>query len=232
VPRAAKAGFLGIGAPTLAAVAPSGAAFRGGAIDGATLRDLPALPHAEAELRHMARMLGGSATLMLGADATEAKVKATPLDGFGTIAIATHGLAGGNFAGLAEPALVLTAPADPRGDDDGLLTASEIAALRLDADWVILSACDTASGTGAGSPAYSGLASAFLAAGARALLVSHWPVRDDAAAALTVATLRGTRAGLPRAEALRRAMHAVMHDPHLPGAAHPAVWAPFVLIDR
>ncbi len=231
-PRAAKARFLGIGAPILPVVARSGSAFRGGTVDAATLRDLAALPQADAELRTMARLLGAEATLMLGADATEANIKAAPLDRYGIIAVATHGLAGGNFAGLSEPALVLTPPTNPHGDDDGLLTASEIAALRLDADWVILSACDTASGTGAGSPAYSGLASAFLAAGARALLVSHWPVRDDAAAALTVATLRGTRAGLSRAEALRRAMRSLMTNPRIPGAAHPAIWAPFVLIDR
>jgi len=231
-PRADRPGFLGIGAPMLAAAPAAGAVFRGGEVDAAMLRDLPALPRAEAELRSLARMLGGSATLMLGPDATEARIKAVGLDRFGIIAVATHGLAGNNFAGLSEPALVLTPPTRATGDDDGLLTASEIAALRLDADWVILSACDTASGTGAGSPAYSGLASAFLAAGARALLVSHWPVRDDAAAALTVATLRGTRNGLSRAEALRRAMRDVMHDKRIGGAAHPAVWAPFVLIDR
>lgn len=229
-PRVAHSAFLGLGAPVPVAADGTAPVF-GATIDTATLRDLPSLPHAADELRRMAAMLGGAATLLVGADATEARLKATPLEQFGVIAIATHGLAGNDFAGLSEPALVLTTPAHPSGNDDGLLTASEIAALRLDADWVILSACDTAGGAG-GSPAYSGLASAFIAAGAHALLVSHWPVRDDTAAALTVATLRGARAGLPRAEALRQAMLAVMHDPHIPGAAHPAIWAPFVLIDR
>ncbi len=231
VPRLPRAGFLGIGAPIMATADGAGPVF-GATIDTAALRELPALPRAEDELRHMARMLGSTGTLLVGATATEANVKATALDHFGIIAIATHGLGGNDFAGLSEPALVLTTPTHPRGDDDGLLTASEIAALKIDADWVILSACNTAGGNGVGSPAYSGLASAFLAAGARALLVSHWPVRDDAAAALTVATLRGYQAGLSRDEALRRAMRALMHDRTIRGAAHPAVWAPFVLIDQ
>ena len=233
-PRLPRPGFLGIGAPILVADGggPEGGPVFGAPVDTAVLRDLPALPRAEGELRQIARMLGSTGTLLIGAAATEANVKAAALDRFGIIAVATHGLGGNDFAGLSEPALVLTTPAHPHGDDDGLLTASEIAALKIDADWVILSACNTAGGSGAGSPAYSGLASAFLAAGARALLVSHWPVRDDAAAALTVATLRLYQSGLPRDEALRRAMRALMHDKTIRGAANPAVWAPFVLIDQ
>lgn len=230
VPRPLRAGFLGIGAPILAVAKRVGPVF-GATVDTATLHDLPALPRAAGELRMMARMLGGTATMLIGASATEANVKAAALDR-GIIAIATHGLAANDVGGLSEPALVLTTPTHPHGDDDGLLTASEIAALKIDADWVILSACNTAGGSGAGSPAYSGLASAFLAAGARALLVSQWPVRDDAAATLTVATLRGYQAGLSRDEALARAMRALMRDKTIPGAANPAIWAPFVLVDQ
>ena len=114
--------------------------------------------------------------------------------------------------------------------DDGLLTASEIAKLRLDADWVILSACDTSAGEGENAPTFSGLARAFVTAGARGLLLSHWPVRDDAATAMTLATVDASRKGLPRAEALRRAQVAVLKDARLVGSAHPATWAPFVLV--
>ncbi len=126
----------------------------------------------------------------------------------------------------------MTPPLTSHGGDDGLLTASEVAGLRLDADWVILSACNSASGIGAGGPAYGGLASAFMEAGARALLVSHWPVRDDAAERITVETVRGTRRGEPRAVALRHAMMRLMADRRVPQSANPAIWAPFVLIDR
>ena len=71
------------------------------------------------------------------------------------------------------------------GTDDGPLTVAEILGLRLNADWVILSACNTAAGDGAGAEAVSGLGPAFFFAGTRALLVSNWPVETLSARALT-----------------------------------------------
>ena len=123
----------------------------------------------------------------------------------------------GDLSGLAEPALVLTPPDVPTEADDGLLTASEIATLKLNADWVVLSACNTAAGGGEGAEALSGLARAFFYAGARALLVSHWAVYSRAATELTTktfATLAATP-NLGRAEAFRRAML----SPHRGGQA-------------
>ena len=92
--------------------------------------------------------------LRLGAAATEVRGQAaSPDDGrlarARILHFATHGLVSGEFAGLAEPAIVLTPPDAPTARDDGLLTASEVTTLRLDADWVILSACNTASGMAA-----------------------------------------------------------------------------------
>lgn len=132
-----------------------------------------------------------------------------------------------------EPALVLTPPDSPlRSDDDGLLMASEVAELKLNADWIVLSACNTAAGGRLGSEALSGLARAFLYAGARALLVSHWPVYSDAAVRLTTAAFasldRNPKAG--RAEALRSAMVELMNDASEIDNSHPAVWAPFVVV--
>ena len=130
----------------------------------------------------------------------------------------------------------MLAPPGP-GDtgDDGLLTASEIARLRLDADWVILSACDTSAGESENAPTYSGLARAFIAAGARAMLLSHWPVRDEVAGRITLYTVKAAgggavRHGSGRAEALRRAQLRIIADRTLAGSAHPAIWAPFVLV--
>ena len=108
----------------------------------------------------------------------------------------------------------------------------EIASLRLNADWVILSACNTAAGDSPGAPPYSGLATAFAQAGARGLMLSHWRVRDDAAARLTVGTVKGAAKGLSRAEALRRAQLDLIADPAVPDGAHPAIWAPFVVIEN
>jgi CHAT domain-containing protein len=97
---------------------------------------------------------------------------------------------------------------------------------------VILSACNTSAGDASGGPVFSGLATAFAQAGANALMLSHWRVRDDAAARLSVETVRGAGRGLGRAEALRRAQLGLIGDRSLADSAHPAVWAPFVLIEN
>ena len=169
--------------------------------------------------------------VLTGDNATEAAVRKADLSAYDVLAFATHGLVSGEINGLIEPALVLTPIEGDGSENDGLLTASEIAALQIDADWVILSACNTGAGDSASSPSYSGLARAFRQAGARSLLLSHWRVRDDVASRLTVATVRNAARGMDRAEALRQAQIELMRDPDLPEAANPAVWAPFVLID-
>ena len=131
---------------------------------------------------------------------------------------------------MAEPALILTPPKNSSSKFDGVLKASEIAGFSLNADWVILSACNTAAGDGANGSGYSGLTRAFLYAGADSLLVSHWPVRDDAASILTVNTVQNTRAGMSKAKALQAAMIDLMNNSDIEDASHPAVWAPFVLV--
>ena len=132
----------------------------------------------------------------------------------------------------AEPALALTLPAQPTDDDDGLLKASEVAQLKLNADWVVLSACNTIAGDRPGAEALSGLARAFFYSGARALLVSHWAVASDAATRLTTTTfaILSANPGLGRAEAMRRAMLAYLDDRSSPENAYPAVWGPFAVI--
>src|SRR5215471_18830956 len=113
----------------------------------------------------------------------------------------------------AEPALLLTPPKDGTSakeleEDDGLLTASEVAQLDLDADWVVLSACNTAAGEKGDAEALSGLARAFFYAKARALLVSHWYVNSDAAVKLTKRAFEALKSNpsIGRSEALRRSM--------------------------
>jgi CHAT domain-containing protein len=167
---------------------------------------------------------------------TEATIKKLPLDNYRVVHFATHGLLAGETAQLAkthaEPALVFSPPDTATEVDDGLLTASEVAGLQLDADWVVMSACNTASGIGPGAEALSGLAKAFIYAGARALLVSHWPVNSYAATMLTSRTFAEMRKDgkIGRSEALRRAMLALLGDAKRPWAGHPAVWAPFIVV--
>lgn len=226
--------FFGAGAPTLAGggVRASRGFLRGG-VDAASIKGLAALPGADAELHAMATTLGSDQSQVLTGDqATETAVKAADLRQVRVVAFATHGLTAGELPGLTEPALVFTPRASSNAADDALLTASEAAQLKLDADWVILSACNTAAGETGGSAGYTGLARAFILAGGRHVLVSHWPVRDDAAARLTVDTVRSTARGQQPAQALRRAMLKMIDDRGVPNGADPAVWAPFVVFGR
>ncbi|ASK87097.1 CHAT domain-containing tetratricopeptide repeat protein [Sphingorhabdus sp. SMR4y] len=227
--------FAGFGAPALSGAKGEpvvvASLLRSGNVDISEVRDLPSLPSATLELTKIGDALGRNhSRVITGNAATEALIKTMDLRPYSVLAFATHGLVNGELRGLGEPALVFTPPQTDDGTDDGLLTASEIGQLRLDADWVILSACNSAAGSGVGTPTYSGLAKSFAYAGARSLLLSHWRVRDDAAARLTVDTVSNAAGGKSRAEALRQAQLDLMNDPTVPGASHPAVWAPFILI--
>src|SRR5262249_39249788 len=116
--------------------------------------------------------------------------------------------------------------------DDGLLTASEVAGLKLNAEWVVLSACNTASGDKPGAEALSGLARAFFYAGGRSLLVSNWVVQSDSTVALMAGTFAAAASDpkLSHAEALREAMLAMIDNPLHPDWADPKYWAPFVVV--
>ena len=194
---------------------------------------LPQLPDTADELNAVAKDLGvAAADIHLGEDASETTVKRAPLADYGIVYFATHGLVAGDVKGLAEPSLVLSLPKQPSELDDGLLTASEVAQLKLNADWVVLSACNTIAGDKPGAEALSGLARSFFYAGARALLVSHWAVDSEAATRLATSTFDRLKADpkLGRAEALRQAMLAYLNDASSPRNAYPAFWAPFALI--
>ena len=217
------------------------------AVDLGQLRKLGNLPGTARELAEMASAFGQPQDgLLIGKGATEPAVRRRDLRNVEVLAFATHGLMRGE-AGATEPGLVLTPPSVATSEDDGYLAASEVAQLRLAADWVILSACNSAAGDGSrGSFGFSGLAQAFFYAGARNLLASHWPVRDDVAAELTVRIIKIAReeSGLTRAQAFQKAMRLIRNDASKDGKvtvdgvklekswAHPNAWAPFSLIGQ
>lgn len=202
------------------------------------LSTLEELPGTEEELKTIAKDLGATDDdLFLGAAATESSVKSKDLSVYNVVYFATHGLIADDIEGLHEPALVLTPPDVPDENDDGLLTASEISEnLRLNADWVVLAACNTAAESKPGAEALSGLAKSFFHAGARALLVSHWRVDSEAAAKLTTSTfaIQGQDKSIGRAEALRQAMlQQIKAEPKNVSDvwnAYPAFWAAFSVV--
>jgi CHAT domain-containing protein len=208
--------------------------WQGSGIDRKALAQaLPSLLETADELTVVAARLGASRDdVHLQKDASETTVKRAALADYRVVYFATHGLLAGDVKGVGEPSLALTIPNAASVLDDGLLTASEVAQLKLNADWVVLSACNTAAGDKPGAEALSGLARAFFYAGAHALLVSHWAVDSDAATRLTTTTFdilqRDPKLG--RAEALRRAMLAYMNDTADPINAYPALWGPFVVV--
>ena len=157
------------------------------------------------------------------------------------VMFATHGLIPGELDGLTQPALALSAP-DVTGENqgDGLLTMEKILTLKLNADWVVLSACNTASGEGAGSEAVSGLGRAFFYAGARALLVSNWPVDSEASRMLMTDLFKRQQHAQGRHKALylQEAMLEMIQTTTAQDSsgktkytyAHPLFWAPFVVV--
>lgn len=193
------------------------------------------LPGTRAEVLTSEQMLGaGADRAILGAAFTFPNMRRQPLNQFRVVHLATHALLPGELSCLTEPSIVASPPAGAASADAAFLKASEVLDLKMDADLVILSACNTGGAGGeGGGEALSGLARAFFYAGARGLMVTHWAV-DDAAAALTVAdTLRRQQAGATSAAALRGAQMLILNEAgrNLPAIfAHPYYWAPFVLI--
>lgn len=240
----ARLPFIGFGDPVFSVQSGTlrGGRASGGQVDWVmqncqfdvkSLGRLPQLPETATELRTLARTLGATQDqgVILGRQATVSAVQAGNLQNYRIVAFATHALLPGELDCLTEPALALTPQASANAGDNGLLGASAIADLKLDADWVLLSACNTA-GAGGGSlrgEGLSGLATAFFYAGTRALLASHWYVVSEPTVFLTTHTFDSYRKApnLGRAEALRRAQLALLEQPNM---AHPIFWAAFTLI--
>lgn len=237
----AKVAFAGIGNPVL--LGPPGGrrgidlapAFSpAGRADVDALRKLPALPETATEITILGQMLSASrGDLKLGAAASESEVKRMPLANYRIITFATHGLVAGAVTGASEPGLVLTPPAVATPEDDGFLGASEIAALKLDADLVVLSACNTAASDGRPrAEGLSGLARSFLAAGARGIVATHWAIPSGPTVELTTRMVKAKQSGAEAswAGALQSAMLDIVDRVGPAEFAHPANWGAFLAV--
>ncbi len=212
----------------------------------ALLDALDPLPCTQREAQSLAALFLGKSRLLIGPQATLRNLQALndsgELEHASTLLFATHGLVAGKQSSIVEPALVLAG----RGASEArLLTASRAARLRLNAEWVILSACDTAAPDASEGYGISGLARAFMFAGARAVVISQWQVRDDIASEFIPLAVASRNGPVSRAEAIRAASMAIADgevpalsaetDPArrqaLKGSlAHPAAWAAFTLV--
>ena len=221
--------FLGVGDPSLGG--PHGQAAAKGASAGARFADLAPLPETADELKASGRGFR-TVRLLLRDEATEGGVRGQVIGGYRYLSFATHGLLRDDLQGLSDPALVLTPVSAGDARDDGLLTASEIADMNLRADFVALSACNTANFEfdqfAQDLPA---LASAFAVSGVPATLGTLWPVNSRTGEAVVSDIFsRLPEAGEGPAEALADAQRAFLAAAPARAYLHPRFWAPFVIL--
>ena len=222
---AATRPWLGFGDPRPVPASFAARSFPAAPECGRGLSGLPALPASAIELRAAGQLMGaGPADVRVGPAFTMAAVRAAPLRQYRVLHFATHAVLPSDLTCLNEPALIASATGPDASE--AIITAGSILDLDLDADLVVLSACNSGGGAAAGE-SLSTLARAFFFSGARGLLVTHWYVNDAAAARVAVLTLRNIRDGDAPAEALRKAQLGLMQ---VAGGAHPALWAPFAMI--
>lgn len=196
---------------------------------------IPQLPETREEGKSLASLLNADPekSLYLGKRASRSNALGEDLSRYRVLAFATHGLIPGDVPGLNQPALALST-----SDSTGyLLTAQDILGMRLNADWVILSACNSGAGEGASAEALSGLGRSFFYAGSRSIYVTQWPVESESAKQIVIKTMEVFQTtGMGRAESASAAMRHVLGNGSTDfngksiSYAHPAFWAPYMLV--
>lgn len=227
--------YLGIGNPSLASVAAQASLTRGAATNNSlrgALSELGSLPETEDEILNVAKLLKArKEDVLLGAGASEEDVRSKDLGKYDVIHFATHGLLRNDLPGLNEPSLVLTPNDVSDSFDDGLLTASEITRLPLDARLVVLSACNTARiDTSAANLGITDLAAAFSVAGTPTLLASLWTVETNATHDLMLEFFQSWNAQQHKSASFAL-FEGIEHYLAKADRAHhhPRFWAPFIV---
>jgi len=194
---------------------------------------LPSLPSTAEELQAIKNIFSdGKSEIYTQENATEDVIKSKDLSNYNVLLFATHGVIADEWEFLDEAALVMTPPKNTNtANNDGLLTTSEIRKLNLNADLVVLSACNTASGDNQSDEGLSGLASAFIFAGAKSIMASHWSVESNTTKQLITTFFENLKISskMTRSEAMRLSMKKLFSDHRY---KHPIFWAPFILVGQ
>jgi CHAT domain-containing protein len=226
-PSRASQPWFGFGAPVPVPLAQAVRTFPSSAQCGRLLASLPPLATAGLELQASGQLMGAPARdIRAGAAFTADAVRRTSLRDFRVLHFATHGLMPGELSCLQEATIIASATPGAPNAANALLTAGVVLDLELDADVVVLSACN--SGGGSAGESLSGLARAVFYAGARSLMVTHWYLNDAAATRIIAYSLRNLQQGQGMAEALRNAQLDLARN--VPGGGHPALWGAFALV--
>ena len=209
-------------------------------VSSAEVSILPRLPDTNDEIQEIAKVFNvdPKRDIYLQKRANLDEVLKANLSNRKVVMFSTHGLVPGELNGLTQPALALTNPEVLGQKGDGLLKVDQILTLKLNADWVVLSACNTAAGDGEGAEALSGLGRAFFYAGARSLLVSSWPVDSQASRKLMTDLFnrQNQDKAMSKPQALQQASLQLLSQGQ-PDAkdenysyAHPLFWAPCMMV--
>jgi CHAT domain-containing protein/Tfp pilus assembly protein PilF len=189
---------------------------------------LDLLPYTREEVKNIAALYPRKASkVYVGPAATEASVKRENLDHFNCLHFATHGLIDEEVP--ARSGVVLSLVGEK--EEDGILQMNEIFNLDLNAELVVLSACQTGLGKLVKGEGLIGLTRAFMYAGASSVVVSLWNVRDSSTAEFMKSFYRHLRARKDKAEALRQAKIDMIRS-DIPAYRFPYFWAPFVVIGQ
>tara|TARA_B100000579_G_scaffold66926_1_gene50041 strand:+ start:1365 stop:5828 length:4464 start_codon:yes stop_codon:yes gene_type:complete len=207
--------------------------FDAEAIDGNIIKQIygPVAGSAD-EIKNVAKqLLPLKSKILLRENANELNLKEIDLSSYKVIHFATHGEISGALEGFNEPFLVLSPPTES-SIEDGLLTMSEIMSLDTNADLVVLSACNTASGDEVGSEGLSGLTKSFFISGSKSVLVSNWYVETYSAKEIVINLFKNLKnnSNLTISNALNTTMLNMLNNQK--DRSHPMFWAPFVLVGQ
>jgi CHAT domain-containing protein len=190
---------------------------------------IPPLPETRDEVVAVAAALraNGPGSVFLGREATRSAVLGAKLDDRQVLLFSTHGVKPGEIPRFTKAGLAMAYEGE--GLADSMLTTDDIVGLRLNAQWVVLSACNSGANDATEDQTLSSLTRAFFLAGSRSLLVTHWAVESESAKRLVVETFKQYAAGREKGEALAAAQRAMAAGELGKEFTHPYFWAAYYL---